>query len=86
MVRIQDSAVIPVLLTVEEAAAILRIGRTFAYDLAKQFIITAGAEGLPVVRVGRLLRVPRESLESFINSDMPNRKTSPNSPTQLRAT
>jgi hypothetical protein len=50
-------------LTVEEAAALLRIGRTAAYALTRQWRATDGAEGLPVVRVGRLLRVPVHQLE-----------------------
>jgi len=53
----------PAFLTVEEAAAILRIGRTAAYLLARRWEDTAGAEGLPVLRFGRLLRVPVRELE-----------------------
>ena len=48
----------PVFLTVEEADAILRIGRTSAYLLAQEYEATAGAGGLLVVRFGRQLRVP----------------------------
>lgn len=48
----------PRFLTVEEAAAILRIGRTSAYELARRYVATEGREGLPVVRLGRSLRVP----------------------------
>ena len=53
----------PAFLTVEEAAAVLRIGRTAAYLLASRWEDTGGAEGLPVVRFGRLLRVPVHELE-----------------------
>lgn len=53
----------PAFLTVEEAAAVLRIGRTAAYLLARRWEDTGGAEGLPVVRFGRLLRAPVDELE-----------------------
>lgn len=53
----------PTFLTVEEAAAVLRIGRTAAYLLARRWQDTGGVEGLPVVRFGRLLRVPVHELE-----------------------
>nr|WP_283251238.1 helix-turn-helix domain-containing protein [Rhabdothermincola salaria] len=55
----------PDFLTVEEAARVLRIGRTAAYGLTRQWRATAGAEGLPVVRFGRQLRVPRAALETY---------------------
>ena len=40
---------LPEFLTVEEAAALLRIGRTKAYALAKQWRDTDGRTGLPVI-------------------------------------
>ena|GEM_PF-2059470 len=43
----------------------LRIGRTAAYQLAQRDLATGGGEGLHVVRVGRLLRVPRAALEAM---------------------
>lgn len=49
----------PVLLKVEEAAALLRIGRTKMYGL-----LAAGA--IPTVRVGRSVRVPRAALLRWI--------------------
>lgn len=53
----------PEFLTVEEAAALLRIGRTSAYALAREWRETGGTKGLPVVELGRQLRVPRAALE-----------------------
>jgi hypothetical protein len=54
---------LPEFLTIEEAARVLRIGRTSAYLLAQQWRHTGGRSGLPVQRLGRLLRVPRSALE-----------------------
>jgi hypothetical protein len=56
----------PDFLRVEEAAIVLRIGRTTAYALATEFLDTRGASGLPVVRVGKQLRVPRRRLEEML--------------------
>ena len=51
--------------TVEEAADLLRIGRTAAYLAAKQYRVTGGAEGLPVIAIRGSLRVPRRRLEAW---------------------
>src|SRR5689334_8340906 len=59
---------LPDVLTVEEAATVLRIGRTAAYQLARQYIATNGLEGMPARRVGRQLRVPRGLLETWLGS------------------
>lgn len=53
---------LPDLLTVEEAARFLRIGRTLAFNLATRYRATEGREGIPNVRVGRCLRVPKAEL------------------------
>ncbi len=44
---------------------VLRLGRTTAYGLAGQWEATHGEVGLPVVRFGRLLRVPLLRLEEL---------------------
>jgi hypothetical protein len=51
--------------TIEEAARVLRIGRTAAYQGAKRYRETAGAEGLPVVVICGSLRVPGGWLEEM---------------------
>lgn len=71
---------LPDVLTVEEAAAALRIGRRLAYELAGRYLATGGAEGLPVVRLGRCLRVPRAKLEQLLVADPP----APESTSRLR--
>ncbi len=53
----------PDFLTVEEAAAVLRIGRTSAYRQARKYIATNGAEGLCADRFGKQIRIPRCHLE-----------------------
>lgn len=57
---------LPEVLTVEEAAAILRIGRRMAYEQAQRWRATDGREGLPVVVIGRCLRVPRIELARLL--------------------
>lgn len=60
----------PDFLSVREAAQVLRIGRTCAYAQAREFVRTAGGSGLPVVRVGRLFRVPRVALEDLLGGPL----------------
>lgn len=54
-------------LTVEEAAHVLRIGRTTAYALAREWRTTGGRSGLPVLELGRTLRVPRTALDRLLD-------------------
>lgn len=47
------------LLTVPETAKLLRISRNLAYELV--------ARGeLPAVRLGRVIRIPRDALETWV--------------------
>lgn len=50
------------LLTIAEAARLLRISRSLAYELAAAYLASDGTVGLPVVRFGSCLRVPRWAL------------------------
>jgi excisionase family DNA binding protein len=59
---------LPKLMTVPQAARALRIGRSTAYELANAWLDSDGAEGLPVVRIGRSLRVPVAALDRWFAS------------------
>lgn len=64
---------LPEVLTVEEAARVLRIGRRVAYEQAQLWRETGGREGLPVIVIGRSLRVPKAELELMLRpSARPN--------------
>ena len=52
-------------LTVEEAAQVLRISRSSAYELARRWR-SDNPSGLPVIQLGRFLRVPRSALEEML--------------------
>jgi hypothetical protein len=58
------------MLTVEEAGELLRIGRSKAYAMAREWRETDGRSGLPVVDLGNVLRVPRPALEEMIGADL----------------
>jgi len=58
----------PLLLTVEEAAAILRVSRAHAYELARRYEASDGTDGIPVLRVGNCLRVPRWALIELLST------------------
>lgn len=50
------------LFTVEEMGAYLGIGRSIAYELVH------AKDGPPVIRIGRCIRVPRDGLMAWIES------------------
>jgi hypothetical protein len=55
---------------VEEAGVVLRIGRTKAYAMAREWRETDGRSGLPVVDLGHVLRVPRRALEELMGAEL----------------
>lgn len=58
----------PDCLTVEEAAAVLRISRTTAYAQVNEYLDSGGASGVPAIRVARQIRVPRAALEDQLGA------------------
>ena len=64
VVRAPDSGFegLPNLLTIEEAADVLRVSRSQGYVLARRYLDTKGGDGLPVLRLGARMRVPRWAL------------------------
>ena len=59
-----DEAVahLPLMLTVEQARDVLGIGRSLAYGEVRRYLATGGREGIPAVRIGSAIRVPRAGL------------------------
>ncbi len=53
---------LPTVLTVLELARVLRIGRGSAYELVRMGVV-------PSIRIGRLVRIPRDGLLAWIGSD-----------------
>lgn len=53
-------------LTIDEAATILRISRNAAYAAAREWRSTGGKTGIPCIEIGRTLRVPRADLDRLL--------------------
>lgn len=53
-------------LTIQEAAQVLRISRGAAYALARRWRETGGREGIPCLKLGRTLRVPKDALHEML--------------------
>lgn len=50
-------------LRVREAAAVLGISNSAAYELANAWLTTKGETGLPAVRLGRRILIPRAAID-----------------------
>jgi excisionase family DNA binding protein len=59
---------LPPFLTVEQAAKVLQLGRSKAYELTVEWQCSSGATGLPFVRFGSQKRVPRAALVRLIET------------------
>ena len=68
---------IPDFLTIEEAARLLRIGRTKAYAMSQEWRVTQGESGLKVCDIGGQLRVPRAWLEATLDAPVLSIPTAP---------
>ena len=78
---------VPDFLTIDEAARVLRIGRTAGYQQANCWINSEGREGLPVRKVGGLLRVPRAQFEDHYDiriTGIPDRDTHRRGPARAK--
>lgn len=62
---------LPDFLTIAEAAAVLRLGRSQAYEQARIYRATGGRHGLPVVEFGRALRVPKAVIIRLASGENP---------------
>ncbi len=59
---------LPIMLTIDEAARVFRIGRSKAYEMAATYTSTGGTQGLPCLRLGDLLRVPKFALHEYVTT------------------
>jgi excisionase family DNA binding protein len=64
----------PFMLTVDQAAKVLSIGRTNIRDKIKRYLESGGAavDGIPAVRIGKCVRVPRDRLLDWIDAGCVN--------------
>ena len=63
---VESLAGLPLMLTVVEAARVLRISRTTAYKLADEWRRSGGATGLPTVKLGSRVLVRRVDLAQIV--------------------
>jgi len=62
---------LPLMLTVEQTCDVLGIGRSLAYSQIRCYLATGGREGIPAVRIGSAIRVPRAGLVDLMLAAAP---------------
>ncbi len=60
----------PEMMRVTDAANALSISRTIAYEQVALFERTGGREGIPVIRIGRVMRVPKAALAAWVDAQL----------------
>lgn len=61
---------LPPFMTIDQAAKVLQLGRSKAYQLSVEWERTGGESGLPFVRFGHQKRIPRAALERFVTRSL----------------
>lgn len=61
---------LPPLMTVEQAAKVLQIGRSKAYELTVEYERSGAVSGLPFGWIGNQKRIPRDALVEFIERQL----------------
>ena len=85
---------LPMLLTLDEAARLLRVGRSHAYNQTTLYFATMGLDGIAAIRIGGVIRVPKHALHELITTGRlvqridhsPARATAPSVRTRVRRT
>jgi hypothetical protein len=62
----QALAHLPLMLTVEQTCEVLGIGRSLGYAQVRRYLASEGREGIPAVRIGTALRIPRTGLVDLL--------------------
>lgn len=62
---------IPEVLSVEDAGKALGLSRNLAYEAARRYRKTGGAEGIPNLKVGGRVLVPVEALRRMLTLPVP---------------
>src|SRR5947208_4870675 len=62
----QALAHLPLMLNIDQTCEVLSIGRSLAYAQTRRYLATGGREGIPAVRIGGALRIPRIALVEML--------------------